>query len=388
MPKVKTPIALYVHWPFCLRKCPYCDFNSHVRASIDEDAFSKALLDELDYFARLSPDHVLTSIFFGGGTPSLMPAKTVGALIEKAHEKWAPDGDVEITLEANPSSVEAERFKDFAAAGVNRVSIGVQSLRDDQLKFLGRLHSAKEAIAAVELAQNIFPRVSMDMIYARPHQNVEAWITELDEALAFGLGHYSLYQLTIEEGTAFYLQQQRGELRAADEDSAYDMYVATNERMEAAGLPAYEVSNHAKTGQESRHNLTYWNGGHYVGIGPGAHGRLRLGEKGMVALAQVKKPETWQVQVKGLGHGSNIVKPIKPVDRAYERLMMGLRLTVGVNLDQISKEESVDMRSLIDQGAMTMLVNEGLIEVDGARIKTTFQGRLLLNTVTSQLMGV
>ena len=381
-------MALYVHWPFCLRKCPYCDFNSHVRAQVDEEAFSKALLDELDYFAKLSPDHYLTSVFFGGGTPSLMPAKTVGAVIEKAQNYWTPQGDLEVTLEANPSSVEAGRFKDFASAGVNRVSIGVQSLRDDQLKFLGRLHSAKEAIVAVDLAQNIFPRASMDMIYARPRQNVDAWLNELDEALAFGLDHYSLYQLTIEEGTAFHLQQQRGELRAADEDSAYDMYVSTQNAMNAAGLPAYEVSNHARAGFESQHNLTYWNGGLYTGVGPGAHGRIRLRDKGMVAVAQVKKPETWQVQVKGLGHGCNIVKPITPDDRAYERLMMGLRLTEGVDLIQISKEEGVDMPSLIDDDAKRMLVDEGLILTDGARLKTTPAGRLLLNTVTSQLMGV
>ena len=267
------PLALYIHWPFCVSKCPYCDFNSHVRASIDQDQWREALLADLAHEARATPGRRLGSIFFGGGTPSLMPAATVAALIEAAQAHWGFADDVEITLEANPSSVEAARFADLACAGVNRVSLGLQSLDDGNLRFLGRAHDVGEGLMALGTAQSAFDRVSFDLIYALPGQDAGSWAAELERALAFGTGHLSLYQLTIEPGTRFAAMAARGELKPADPDESAALYELTQDMAGAAGLPAYEISNHARPGEESRHNLTYWRYGDYAGIGPGAHGR-------------------------------------------------------------------------------------------------------------------
>jgi len=272
--------GLYVHWPFCLSKCPYCDFNSHVRAKIDAEAWGAALRRELQTLsARLDSPPLLDSIFFGGGTPSLMPGSIVAGVIAEAERIFGFAPNVEITLEANPTSVEAQRFRDYRSAGVNRVSLGVQSLDDNELRRLGRLHTSAEALKAVALAQSIFPRASFDLIYARPGQTREHWQAELAQALAQGCTHYSLYQLTFEEGTPYYEAMKRGTIKPLDDELAAELYEATQAEMERAGLPAYEISNHAKPGEESRHNLVYWRYGDYLGVGPGAHGRVTIGGK-------------------------------------------------------------------------------------------------------------
>ncbi len=281
-------LALYIHWPFCVTKCPYCDFNSHVRATVDEAAWQAALLADLAHEAERTPGRRLTSIFFGGGTPSLMPPATVAALIGAAARHWRIDPAIEITLEANPSSVEAARFADLAAAGVNRVSLGLQSLDDDALRFLGRAHGVAEGLAALDVAQAVFRRVSFDLIYALPGQSEATWRGELTRALGFGTGHLSLYQLTIEPGTRFATLAAQGSLKPLDPDAAADLFDLTRAETAAAGIPAYEISNHARPGEQSRHNLTYWRYGDYLGIGPGAHGR-----RGGAATLRHRKPENW-----------------------------------------------------------------------------------------------
>ncbi len=286
------PFAVYVHWPFCKAKCPYCDFNSHVRAAIDQAAWQRALLAELDHYADRTPGRTVSSVFFGGGTPSLMAPATAAALIERIGQRWVLAGDAEITLEANPTSVEAERFRDFRAAGVNRASLGVQALDPAALTFLGRGHSVGEAIAAIALARRQFPRFSFDLIYARPGQEPAQWDAELKQALSLAGDHLSLYQLTIEKGTAFHTAHARGDFAIPDDDRAGMLYELTQLRLNEAGLPSYEISNHARPGGESRHNLVYWRYGDYVGIGPGAHGRLTLGGA-KVATRQLRLPETW-----------------------------------------------------------------------------------------------
>jgi len=271
--------GVYIHWPFCKSKCPYCDFNSHVSDSVDHNAWAKSYAHEIDHVASMTGQREVTSIFFGGGTPSLMKPQTVEHILNHLCTVWNVSKDIEITLEANPTSIEADKFSDFKAAGINRVSVGVQSLRDSDLKFLGREHSAKEAIGAIKIANDIFERVSFDLIYARPEQTIESWREELTEALEYANGHLSLYQLTIEQGTPFYAMEARGDFRIPEADQAGEFYEVTQEILNAAGLPAYEISNHAAKGQESAHNLTYWRYGDYAGIGPGAHGRLTLDAK-------------------------------------------------------------------------------------------------------------
>ena len=300
-------LGVYVHWPFCLSKCPYCDFNSHVRAAIDEGRWRAALLGELDHFSDLVPGRRVTSIFFGGGTPSLMAPATVAALIDRVAERWSVDDRVEITLEANPTSVEADRFAGYRTAGVNRVSLGVQSLRDDALRFLGRGHSATEARAAIEVARARFPRLSFDLIYALPNQTVPHWSTELSDALVLAADHLSLYQLTLEPGTAFHQRAAHGALTLPAADHAAALYDCTQEICEATGRPAYEISNHAAPSAESRHNLTYWRAGEYVGVGPGAHGRLVPGHGAageIVAMRQIRAPERWLTTVERDGHAT------------------------------------------------------------------------------------
>lgn len=364
------PLALYVHWPFCVSKCPYCDFNSHVRESVDQERWRAALLSDLAYEAAQLPGRRLGSIFFGGGTPSLMPPATVAAVLDAAAGHWAMSPDVEITLEANPSSVEAARFADLGAAGVNRVSLGLQALDDAALRFLGRAHDVGEGLAALDVAQGVFARVSFDLIYARPGQGMAAWEAELARALSFGTEHLSLYQLTVEPGTRFATLAAKGELVLPDGDAAAALFEQTQAMTAVAGLPRYEVSNHAKAGAESRHNLTYWRYGDYAGVGPGAHGR-----RGGVATVRRKKPENWLSAVDRNGHGGEAEEALDARDRATEALLMGLRLREGIVPDP----------AVVDGAAVERLVAQGLLERRGERIATTEAGILLLDGILVQL---
>ncbi|TPG13032.1 radical SAM family heme chaperone HemW [Sphingomonas oligophenolica] len=368
------PLALYVHWPFCVSKCPYCDFNSHVRDTVDQDAWRDALLADLAHEARVLPDRRLTSVFFGGGTPSLMPPATVAAVLDAAERHWGFAPDIEITLEANPSSVEAARFADLAAAGVNRVSLGLQALDDAALAFLGRAHDVDEGLAALDVGQAVFARVSFDLIYARPDQALAAWETELRRALSFGTEHLSLYQLTIEPGTRFATDAANGRIAIPDGDSAADLFEATRAIAAAAGLPAYETSNHARTGAESRHNLTYWRYGDYVGVGPGAHGR-RAG----LATARHKKPENWMSALARNRHGLQIEDVLTPHERATEALLMGLRLAEGVDLSRIAR--LAGGTAPIDRAVAARLHDQGLLVLSDDWLRVTEAGAILLDAI-------
>ncbi|MFL6862670.1 MAG: radical SAM family heme chaperone HemW [Allosphingosinicella sp.] len=366
-------VALYVHWPFCVSKCPYCDFNSHVRDSVDQDAWREALLRDLAHEAEAFPAGPVTSIFFGGGTPSLMAPATVAALIEAADRHWGLAPGAEITLEANPSSVEAARFADLAAAGVNRVSLGLQSLDDEALRFLGRAHSASEGLAALATAQRHFGRVSFDLIYALPGQSAAAWQAELARALAFGTGHLSLYQLTIEPGTRFAALAAKGAVTPADPDFAATLYELTRDLTAAAGLPAYEISNHARPGEESRHNLAYWRYRPYLGIGPGAHGR-----RGGAATVRHKKPENWLAALARNGHGLQEETELSPAEAAAEALLMGLRLAEGVPTQ--GREEWIDRR------AVDRLEAQGLVARTEGRLRVLPPGTLLLDAILAEII--
>jgi putative oxygen-independent coproporphyrinogen III oxidase len=376
--RTDAPLALYVHWPFCVSKCPYCDFNSHVRDAVDQQAWRAALLADLAHEAARLPGRTLGSIFFGGGTPSLMPPETVAAIIDAAVGHWAPAADIEITLEANPSSVEAARFADIARAGVNRVSLGLQALDDAALAFLGRAHSVREGLAALDIAQSQFARTNFDLIYARPGQSIAAWEAELARALAFGTGHLSLYQLTIEPGTRFATLVAQGTLAAPDPDHGADLYEATQALAGAAGLPAYEISNHARAGAESRHNLTYWRMNDYAGIGPGAHGR-RSG----FATVRHKKPENWIAAVARYGHGLQTETPLDAGERLTEALLMGLRLREGVDLGRFG---SGNMPAMIDLDAAHRLAAHGFLAIDGARLTALPPAWLVLDAILPQLL--
>lgn len=375
------PLALYVHWPFCVSKCPYCDFNSHVRESVDQAVWRNALLADLRHEAGLLPDRTVGSIFFGGGTPSLMPPATVAAVIAAAEAEWGLADDCEITLEANPNSVEVANFADLAAAGVNRVSIGVQSFDTDALKFLGRAHSEDEAQRAIATAQEHFARVSFDLIYARPGQTIAAWESELAGALAFGTGHLSLYQLTIEPGTRFATLAAKGDLAIPDGDAAADLFDATQVMTCAAGLPRYEVSNHARVGQEGRHNLAYWRYADYAGVGPGAHGR-RLGQ----ATERHKKPENFVTAVERNGHGLKLETDLPAHERATEAMLMGLRLTEGIDLARIEMRSGLGREAFVDADAVARLVDQGLMAKDGDRLAVTDDGILLLDSILSEVV--
>jgi len=370
---VSEGLALYVHWPFCISKCPYCDFNSHVRESIDQAAWRDALLRDLAWEAEAFPGRGLASIFFGGGTPSLMEPATVAALIEAADRHWGLAPDVEITLEANPSSVEASRFADLAAAGVNRVSLGLQSLDDEALRFLGRAHGVAEGLAALETAQGCFGRVSFDLIYALPGQSEDAWASQLGRALGFGTGHLSLYQLTIEPGTRFAAMAARGAMAARDPDEAAGLYELTQAMTDSAGLPAYEISNHARPGEASRHNLAYWRYRPYLGVGPGAHGR-----RGGVATRRHRKPENWLGALERNGHGLAEEIVLSPPEQATEALLMGLRLSEGV--------ETAAVEGRLDPGAVERLERHGLLARDGGRLAVTPAGRLLLDAILAEIV--
>jgi len=384
-----TPAAgfgVYLHWPFCKAKCPYCDFNSHVRESIDQRRWRDALLSELDHAAAKSGPRRVTSVFFGGGTPSLMPSETVAALIERIDRLWGLPAETEVTLEANPTSSEAGRFAALAEAGVNRLSLGVQALDDAALRFLGRQHSAGEALAALDLARAAFPRISFDLIYARPDQSAAAWAAELAEALALGPEHISLYQLTIEENTVFHGAWRRGELVPPEPDAAADLFERTARQLAEAGLPAYEISNHARPGAECRHNLTYWRYEDYAGIGPGAHGRLSWsGEKH--ATRAHRAPEAWLDLVARQGHGWRSSVVITAEQRLAEMVMMGLRLREGIERAALHRELGGEIEALLPAARLARLAEEGLLTVDAAGLRATAAGRQRLDALLGYLLA-
>ena len=374
------PLAVYIHWPFCVSKCPYCDFNSHVRATIDEAGWRDALLADLAHEAALLPGRRVTSIFFGGGTPSLMDPATTGAVIDAVARHWSLDEDCEITLEANPNSVEAARFAGYASAGVGRVSLGLQALDDGALKQLGRAHSVREGLAALDIAQAHFGRVSFDLIYDRPGQTRAAWQAELNRALGFGTEHLSLYQLTIEPSTAFARLHADGKLVLPDADTSADLFELTQAMTAGAGLPAYEVSNHARPGAASRHNLAYWRYDDYVGVGPGAHGR-RLA----TATERHKKPENWIAALAATGSGLNVEAPLDAETRATEALLMGLRLADGIDAAHFAARTGRTLDATIDTAARDRLVAQGMIEPRSDRLQLTPRGRPLVNAVLAAL---
>ncbi len=391
--------GVYLHWPFCAAKCPYCDFNSHVRFDPpDQKRYAAAFAQELGVMRQRTGARTVKSIFIGGGTPSLMDPATVGALLDTVSSLWAVPNDIEITLEANPSSVEADRFRGYRSVGVNRVSMGVQSLDDDQLKFLGRLHTVEEALKAIGLAREIFPRMSFDLIYARPNQTPHSWGLELNRAIDLAADHLSLYQLTIEEGTAFHRLHAKGKLKTLDDALAADLYALTQEVTTARGLPAYEISNHAKPGAESRHNLVYWRYGDYVGSGPGAHGRFdefpakvgtgfasgnspELGKLRSVTITE-RNPEKWLQRVESQSHGIIEEESLNQGQQADEFLLMGLRLTEGIDIPRF---EQLSGRSL-NQKRVSILREEGMIEpVGNSRLRATPSGMIVLDAVVADL---
>jgi putative oxygen-independent coproporphyrinogen III oxidase len=373
--------GLYIHWPFCQAKCPYCDFNSHVVASIDQARWQATYIREIKRAAEETPGRILNSVFFGGGTPSMMAPELVASILETIRAAWPQSNDIEITLEANPTSVEAGRFQGYRDAGVNRISMGIQALNDPDLRALGRLHSVTEARAAFDIARSTFERVSFDLIYARQNQTLNAWRDELDEALLMAADHLSLYQLTIEEGTAFGDRAARGKLNGLpNEDLAADMYELTQELTGKAGLPAYEVSNHAKNGNESRHNLIYWQAGDYIGIGPGAHGRLTLDGR-RHATETALAPTQWLKDAEA-GNGENLRQEIDSEDQAVEMLMMGLRVNEGISLKALGALSDVDYSNKIKG-----LSEFGLIQIEQGRLRLTKSGRPVLNAILRELLA-
>jgi len=374
--------ALYIHWPFCERKCPYCDFNSHVRAEVDYSAWADALVADMRHEAGIAGDERLESIFFGGGTPSLMPPQLVEKLIAEAAELWGFAPDIEITLEANPSSVEASSFAALAGTGVNRISLGVQSFEDDTLQFLGRLHSAHEALQALDIAGRNFRRVSFDLIYARPGQTAGQWSDELRHALSFGTGHLSLYQLTIEPGTRFATDVRTGKFDPLEDDPAAELFALTQEIMSSAGLPAYEISNHASPGEESRHNLTYWRYHDYCGVGPGAHGR----RKGS-ATERHKKPENYLRGCREHGHGTKHERLLANAEQAAEAMLVGLRLREGIDLAAIESRFGIPRERLVDPAKLQLHSDLGLVWQQASRIGLTNAGMPLLDALLGDLVA-
>jgi oxygen-independent coproporphyrinogen-3 oxidase len=378
---IDEPFGVYVHWPFCRAKCPYCDFNSHVRhGGIDEARFLSGYLIELQHFARLAPGRTVSSIFFGGGTPSLMRPSTVAAILDAIAGHWHLADEVEITIEANPTSVEAENFAGYRSTGVNRLSLGVQALDDRSLKALGRQHTADEALTALALAKQHFGRVSFDLIYAREDQTAREWEQELRRALGYAADHLSLYQLTIEDGTPFAARHAAGTLRTPSGEEARMQYLLTQELCEAAGLPAYEVSNHARPGSESRHNLLYWRGGDYAGIGPGAHSRISA-DGAKRALSTIKSPEGWLAAVEARGNGFASEERLSAAEAADEYLLMGLRLREGIDLTRLA---AIGGRAL-NETRLNALTRDGLIQRDGKRLAATPEGRLVLERLILEL---
>ena len=378
-------LALYIHWPFCVSKCPYCDFNSHVRETVDHARWRAAYLRELEHYAALTEGRTLTSIFFGGGTPSLMQTETIAAIIGKAAELWPVAPAIEITAEANPGSVDQSVFAGFAAAGVNRVSLGVQSFDAGALRFLGRQHDGDEARRAIALAAKYFPRFSFDLIYALPGQSMAEWQVQMDEALSYAPQHLSAYQLTIEPGTKFEGLYRQGAFVLPEAEHAADLYEMTTARLASAGLHAYEISNYAAPGHESRHNLTYWRYGDYVGVGPGAHGRLTL-PQGKVATRAHRAPELWLERVEQHGHGADKPGPLLPSERFEEMMMMGLRLAEPISDYRITQETGRGLFSWLDESSARRLETHGLVRLDDASIASTEAGRRVLNTLLAKLL--
>jgi oxygen-independent coproporphyrinogen-3 oxidase len=374
--------GLYVHWPFCAAKCPYCDFNSHVRSSIDEEGWVQAILREMTHVAEFQGAErpILQTIFFGGGTPSLMNARTIDRIIGGAMRLWPCANDVEITLEANPASAEAARFADYEKAGVGRLSLGVQALNDADLRFLGRLHDVREAKAALALAQRTFSRVSLDLIYTRPGQSLEAWRAELAEALSFGTEHLSLYQLTVEPETPFATMHRRGIFLLPGDDLAASFYETTQEITARAGLPAYEISNHARPGCESRHNLLYWRYGTYAGVGPGAHGRLEVNGKRIATVCE-RLPERWHERVARNSHGFTEISEIDQRSGAREHLLMNLRLSEGIDLEAYRTRWG----SVPAPERIAALAAGGFVKLESGRLSATPRGMLVLNRVIEEL---
>ncbi len=378
-----APLALYIHWPFCVSKCPYCDFNSHVREAVDQEAWLSALVTDMRHEAALTQGRKLGSIFFGGGTPSLMPPTSVAALIVEAENLWGFESDIEITLEANPSSVEAARFRDLSCAGVNRVSLGLQALDNDALTFLGRAHDVDEGLAALAAAQENFGRVSFDMIYARPGQTETDWGKELAKALSFGTTHMSLYQLTIEDGTRFATLVRQGKFIPKDGDEAADLFALTQQMTEMASLPAYEISNHAAPGQESFHNLAYWRYRDYIGIGPGAHGR-RLA----TATQRHKKPENFLSGVDRNAHGIISSEPLDSNRQAVEALLMGLRLREGIDIEALGDRVGLQENEMVDAEAVARMESLGMMRRDQQRLLVTAKGMPLLDAILPEIVAI
>lgn len=373
--------ALYIHWPFCLAKCPYCDFNSHVRSGIDHLLWERSLLADMRREAELTSDEALTSIFFGGGTPSLIPPALVARLLTEAERLWGFAPGIEITLEANPSSVESANFAALASSGINRVSLGLQALDDAALRFLGRLHDADEGLTALDVAQRHFERVTFDLIYARPGHTAQAWEAELARALSFGTGHLSLYQLTIEPGTRFATLVREGKFIPLDDDAAGDLFTLTREMTASAGLPAYEISNHARPGEESRHNLTYWRYQDYCGIGPGAHGR-----RGGLATVRHRKPENWLAAVAAQGDGISEARPLGRHEQAAEAMLMGLRLREGIDLAALAVRFGTGSEDLCDPIKAAFYAEQGLLRREGSRLIVTDAGMPLLDGLLGELV--
>ena len=421
---MKNALAIYIHWPFCTAKCPYCDFNSHVRESVEQERWKHALLKDLAYYDYLKESHHVTSIFFGGGTPSLMAPDTVAALIDSVAKQYQISDDIEITLEANPTSVEAEKLKAFKAAGVNRVSMGIQALNDADLQFLGRKHSASEALKALEIAQNLFERMTFDLIYARPKQSLNDWKAELSQALRFAKGHLSLYQLTIEENTQFHQLVENNRFQMPEESLAADMYHLTHELTQAAGLPFYEVSNYAAHGQESRHNLSYWRGDDYIGIGPGAHGRVGMLPRSSAALSEggqqpdpamslqssvswrgqesepetknilqrtatqtIKLPEKWLIAIEEKGDAFTSVETLSPETILDERILMGLRIREGIFFDRFKAQTGKELLPLLNANKLDYFLREGYMQQDADGLRATQAGMLVLNHITHELLS-
>ena len=384
--EISSNIGLYIHWPFCLSKCPYCDFNSHVVDSVDHNRWEKALVNELTFLSRNQNQKKLKSIFFGGGTPSLMKPETVFEVIQTAQKLWGVQQPIEITLEANPSSIEYQTFSSFKQAGVNRISLGIQAFDDKALSFLGRNHDRLDAIKALEAAHKSFDKVSFDLIYARPQQTIENWLVELGQALDLAGQHMSVYQLTIEKGTAFYSQYKNGDFEMPSSETAGDFYEVTNERLSSAGLQNYEISNYAQVGSECQHNMIYWRSEDYLGVGPGAHSRLTDNAGERRATRSLTAPFSWLKEVETNGHALVEQTILSTSEQLTETIMMGLRLKEGVSLKKLNKLTGKTLEQLFDAEALRLLTNEGYVKVDNFYLRATDSGRQRLNGVVRCLL--
>ncbi len=383
---MREELSIYIHYPFCKAKCPYCDFNSHVREGVDYEGFLKAYESELEFFANKIGKRKVKTIFFGGGTPSLMPISLVSGILQKISKLWQVDKNCEITLEANPTSFEAAKFQDLKNVGINRLSIGIQALNDEDLKFLGREHSSKEAIQTIEIAQKIFDNFSFDLIYARPNQNLKSWENELKQAIGFGTKHLSLYQLTIEKGTKFYSKFQRGEFEMPSEELAAEMYEMTNQIASEADFEHYEISNYAKKSFESKHNLVYWQGGDYIGIGAGAHSRVYFeGQKNRQAIMMIHEPSSWLKKVEENGVGTQKIENVKPDELLEELILMGLRLEDGIDEEVFKNHFNKEFGNIFDFEKLQKLVDQKLLSVSTNQIKIPQESRILTNAIIAKI---